>query len=218
MKIIGLKNENLQYAFYKLSGKVSISFPKDLKSSEVLLCQTLSSYKEVAFEINKRQLQYKIIMFLDYIKILNTIKGIQILESLPDSFIPYIKDKCTFDVPNIRIVKDILIEDKIDEYEKGSFFTKIVYPLIYKGIKDITRKKEITYSICLSILQVLKEGEPDILKFERILKQKYLKQFLEWLKTDEAKKVCECVLTKEIRYDFDNFEINYLINVLEKGN
>ena len=217
MKVIGLEDKSIQYVLFRLRGKVSISFPQDFRSSDVLICQTLDSYKEASFQIHKLNLEYKVVIFLDYIKVLDTVSGIQILKELPDSFINYIKEKCTVKVPKIRFLKDETVEKKIEEIEKGSFFTRVIYPLLYMGLKlpSAALKKEITKSIAKSILECPLKKEPEIVKYKNDIRPKYFKQFIKWLETNEAKKVCECLLTREIKYNFDAFEINYLINNLD---
>lgn len=215
MKVIGVEDKSIQYALFRLKDKVTISFPTDFVSSEVLLCQTIDSFRKNAFEISKRNIQYKVIIFLDYIKALKSVSGIQIIPELPDKFIPYIKEKCTYGVPHLHFLKDTLVEEKIEEIENGSFFTRIIYPVLSNGIKDSGKKKEITKSIALSILKCLQKSEPDIVKYKEIIKAKYYKLFLNWLQTNEAKKVSECLITKELKYNFDSFEINYLINNLD---
>ena len=217
MKVIGLKNNNtIQYVLVKLSGYLTISFPQDLKSTEVLICQDTSDYRKYMFQLNKNKLEYKVVIFLDYWRQLENISGIQILPSLPESFITYVKNTCTFKVPHIRFLEDSIISDKIAEIETGSFFTKIKYPLICNGIKNVEKKKEIIKNISVSILECLKKNPPPILRYKSEIKAKYLKSFLNWLKTAEAKKVSECLLLHEIKYNFDSFEINYLINSLEE--
>ena len=216
MKLIGLQDKTIQYVIYNLSGKLTLSFPQDLRSSDILICQNFSSYKKYAREICKNRLQYKVIIFLDYIKVLENISGIQIISKLNEKFISYVNNKCTYSIPhNIRLLEDTIIEDKIKEVENGSFFTRIVYPLLYKGVKDSGKRREITKSMSLSILKCLGKNIPDIMKYKQDIKPKYLKLFLNWLNTNEAKKVCECLLTKEIKYNFDSFEINYLINNID---
>lgn len=215
MKLIGLQNKTIQYVVFKLKDSVDISFPEDLRSSEVLICQDLSFYKKYGYEIQIRKLQYKVILFLDYIDELKTIKGIQIIHDITDSFISYIKNKCTYNHPRIKKLKDPTVDKKIEEIQYGSFFTKVVYPLIYSGIKNKDYKKEITRSCAISILECIKKQQPNIVKYKGYIKNKYLKAFLSWLETDEAKRVCECLITKTVKYNFDSFEINYLINTLE---
>lgn len=215
MKVIGLEDKNIQYVVFRLKDKVTLSFPEDFKSSEVLICQDIDSYRKRAFEINKRQIEYKVVIFLDYIKTLEDVSGIQILKELPDSFIDYVRNKCTYKVPRIRFLKDSIVEKKIEEIENGSFFTKFVYPVISNGIKDSEKRKEIIRSIAISIQNCLQKSEPDIVKYSQYIKKKYMKLFLEWLSTNEAKKVAECLITKELKYNFDSFEINYLINNID---
>lgn len=215
MKLIGLKNKTIQYVIFKLKDSLDLSFPEDLRSSDVLICQDISFYKKYGFEIQKRRLQYKVIIFLDYIDDLKTIYGIQILDNLTNKFIDYVKNKCTFNYPKVKKLKDNTVDLKVEEIQYGSFFTKVVYPLIYSGIKNKDLKKEITKSCAISILECVKKQPPNIVKYKEYIKNKYLKVFLTWLETDEAKKVCECLLTKTIKYNFDSFEINYLINTLE---
>lgn len=219
MKIIGLKDKTLQYVFFKLSGKLTISFPSDLCPSDVLLCQNITAYKKYAFELNKRHIEFKVIMFLDYIKNLERIKDIQILNDLPEEkFVEYVKNKCTFRIPgNIKILTDNTVEDKIKEVEAGTFFSKVIQPLLYKGLKDSSKRKNVMKSVALTILELVKKKHYNILRYQQDIKPKYFKQFIAWLQTVEAKQVCECLLTNEIKYNFDSFEINYLISNLEEN-
>lgn len=214
MKIIGIPDTTIQTIVFKLKG-VDYSFPEDYRSSEVLICQDYNAYKKFSFEIRQKQLKYKVLIFLDYIKQLKNIYKIQIIEDISDSFIRYIKEKCTFDFPYVKLMSDTIIEDKIKEVEEGSFFSKIITPLLYNGIKNSSMRKDITKSVALSILECIKKQTPQIVKYKEDIKRKYLKLFLEWLETDEAKKVCECLLTRTVKYNFDDFEINYLINVIQ---
>jgi len=217
MKLIGLRDKSIQYVMFRLKDKVTLSFPKDLISTEILICQNIDAFKKYAFEINKKQIEYKVVIFLDYIKILECIRGIQILNELPDSFIDYVKNKCTYKIPHLKVIEDTVVRDKIQESEVGTFFTKIVYPLIYNGVKVKEKKKAITHSIALTILKSLQKNTvPDILRYKADLKSRYLKAFLEWLETNDAKRVAECLLTKTLKYDYDSFEINYLINSLDE--
>lgn len=214
MKIIGLPNKTLQYVIYRLQD-LDISFPEDERGSEILVCQDLEHYKKYGFNLIKNQLKYKVIIFLDFIKNLKRINGIQILENLPPSFIPYVKNKCTFSTPTVRTMKDTEVFDRINEIETNvSLFNRVIYPLLYKGLTEKKKKNEVMRSIVYSIKSLVrKESDPPITKYVNIIKPKYMKLFLKWLQTNEAKQVCNCLLTKTVKYGLDSFEINYLISM-----
>lgn len=215
MKIIGLEGKTFQYLYYKLGEKVTLSFPEDLRESEVLLCQSLEHLKKNYLKIQTKKLQYKVVIILDYKRNLNRIKGIQILEDIPDSFVDYIKNICTYATPKIYTNKDDIIKEVIrNKEEQTTFFTSIIYPLLYKGIIEKEKKKQILKSIVISIKSIIKRNkDPDIVKYEKDIRKKYYKAFISWLKTKEAREVCQCLLTGVNKDKFNTFEINYLLKV-----
>lgn len=193
-----------------------MAFPEDKRNCEVLIFQDIKHYKEKILEYRKGGNQCKVLLFLDYIRNLNRINGIQILKELPDSFCTYVKEKCTFGVPIIRVEKDNCVLDKIESSIKETFFTTVIYPLIYNGIKESGMKKEIIKAIVKTIKELVTRDSCTIEKYQAYIKPKYYKLFVKWLKTPEALQVCECLLDKTIKYEFDSFEINYLLNYTEE--
>ena len=216
MKIIGITEKSLQYVYFKLKDKLELAFPEDTRDCDVLICLGVEDGRKELFNYIRNKKKCKVLLFLDYELKLKNVRGIQILKDIPDAFITYVKTKCTYGYPTIHLEKDSFVMDKIENISEDSFFTKYIYPLIFNGIKDKSYKKEILQAITASIKEVItKDSTFTIEKYKDILKTKYLKNFVNWLKTEEAKKVCECLLSKTIKYNFDGFEINYLLNYNE---
>ena len=216
MKIIGLEDKTLQFVFYKLQGKLNLALPEDNRDCEVLVCSGIEHLRESLFTFKKSGHQCKVIIILDYIKELERIEGIQILQDLPPKFIPYVKEKCTYGEPIIRQTKDTLVLDKVKEVQKDTFFTKVIYPFIYNGIKQKDLKKEIVQALVNTIKGVITKDNYYLDKYKPYIKPKYMKILNRWLQTEEAMQVCECLLTKTVKYNFDTFEINYLLNNLNE--
>ena len=216
MKIIGIEDKSLQFIFYKLHNKLDIAFPEDNKDCEVLICLGIEHLRESLFNFRKNGHKCKVIIIADYIKELENIEGIQILQDLPPKFISYVKEKCTYADPVIRQNKDTLVLEKINESKKESFFTRIIYPFIYNGIKQKDMKKDIIKALVNTIKGVITKDNYYLDKYLPYIKPKYMKILNSWLKTEEARQVCECLLTKTVKYNFDSFEINYLLNSLNE--
>lgn len=214
MKIIGLPNKSIQYVLFNLK-PLNVGFLEDLQCRDVIICQDLRHYKKNILNFHKARCTCKVLIILDYIKVLENIRGIQILQGeIPiEKFKAYIL-RCTDGIPTIKLNKDQTIQQKIDSVENNSFFSKIIYPTITCGIKSTQHKQQIISSIVKSIIGLVKKGSPEIEKYQQDIKPKYYKAFINWLTTAEARKVCQCLITRTVKYGFDSFEINYLLKSL----
>lgn len=217
MKIIGL-DKPLQYVVQRLKDKVELGFIDDGESKEVILCPEMDFCSKHISSFKRKGGKCKVLLILDCKERLNLIKGIQILDEIPegDAFISYVKNKCTYAEPVFHKIEDKILDEMEEKTRVDSFFTGIIYPLIQKGIVTRSLKKEIPQAISASILNIVRKKEPPIVKYREHIRVKYYNKFIKWLETEEAKKVCECLLSSKLKYNFNPFEINYLLNNIKE--
>lgn len=213
-------NKSIQYVVMKLKDRLEIGFMEDNETKEVIICPESDYCSKHITDFLKANQQCKILMILDCEERLKLIRGIQILESLPDgnSFIDYVKNKCTFALPVFHKKEDTIIEEMEEKTKVESFFTSLIYPMIQRGIIVRSLKKEIPKAISESIVNIIKKGPLPIERYKNAIRVKYYNNFIKWLQTEEAKKVCECLISSKLKYNFNPFEINYLLNNLSGDN
>lgn len=216
MKIIGL-NKSIQYIVGRLKDRVSVSFLEDSETSEVVICPEIDYLNEHILDFKKKGCECKVLLILDCEEKLKLIRGLQILGELEevDKFVYYIKEKCTYANPKFVKLEDNIIEQMVEKTSCDSFFNTIIYPLIQRGIIGHSLNKEfVGQLIVMAITGLVRKDPPLIVKYKDKFRVKYFNPFMEWLKTEEALKVCECLISGKIMYGFNPFEMNYLFMAL----
>lgn len=216
MKIIGL-DKPIQYIVGRLKDKLEVSFLEDNRTSEVIICSDLDYLNSHILEFRKAKCECKVLIILDCEEKLKLIRGLQILSGLEDidRFTTYVKERCTYAVPKFVRLEDNVIEEMVEKTTDDSFFNKLIYPLIQRGIVGHSLNREFAAQlIVMAITGLIKKESPLIVKYKDKFRVKYYKPFMDWLKTEEALKVCECLISGKVKYGFNPFEMNYLFMAL----